>query len=443
MAGENKELHEALANGEGFENTEEGKRIGFNEKLIDLHAFNLKHTFVEDLIKLQTMIENEEFLYNNIKDDLEESKKTMADFIRKEKGISITSIKTSDLADSLELYKKRKEKRLYNSKHLYVKTFIDVMRGKKFNIVDRFSSDFDNLLGENLEARHHVSKDFERYIRENNLKLCDVLSIYPKTAEEAINHSMDRELNYHYANEAAKRNEIEEKLNQQTKIPFSKELSIHIEAFDFRIRKAKYEDFYKMMVGFAINDKNVLTQKNWATLDELKNYNEGELLFNERENEHEEDYIKTHHKVGRKIGEDVFIGEINTIEDCEGKNYSEKWYKNGVLHRLGDFPASKTYSHHKIPEETHLDKATEAFWLEGERLFSRDTTYDEILSKKSLAERQSIGYDVDDDIDTEDISNNEKFFERDEIDYIKKKIKKFKIKNGIESAPSNRKKRRP
>ena len=66
--------------------------------------------------------------------------------------------------------------------------------------------------------------------------------------------------------------------------------------------------------------------------------------------------------------------------------------------------------------------------------YVNDTVYEDVLVNKSLAERQSIGCDVDED------SENQSFEEEisySQQKYIEKKVNKYKEKNGLEGVKKN------
>lgn len=423
-------LNEVLKEGEGFEGTEQGKKLGFNEELIKRHAFNSKCYFIDNLKSLKIAIESEEDLFNKIKESFDENKIKMVEFIEKHKGTSIQKIKTSDIKNALEIFKEGADDVHYDSTHIWVKTFLDVARNKEFDIVGRFSADSKTIVGENRKAQKIMTKDLARYIDENKLDLSEILSIHSQTLEERFINSMNRENNYHYANEAAERNKLEKDLANATKPNFRPELKTYIDAFNFESRNVTYDDFYKMMVHFAIKDNDLGNGRQWDTWEEFKNSKEGELIEHQKINEKEDDYRKNRDYIVRKIGDDHYSVLVETISDAEGKNHVEKWFKNGEIHRDGNKPAKTKISHHYIPSETYLDEATEEYWIDGEMLHYKDITYDAVLSKKSLAERQSIGYDVDDPSDYDEELEEE--FPSSKKDYIIKEVEKYKKNRGFD-----------
>jgi hypothetical protein len=99
-------------------------------------------------------------------------------------------------------------------------------------------------------------------------------------------------------------------------------------------------------------------------------------------------------KMVRQIGDDVYELAYSKHRDCESHGNTEIWKKNGKLHRYGGFPAHVEYFDPHIPEEAYLSNDIESFYIDGNHIEMSDKTYDSIMSKKSLAVRQSIGYDV-------------------------------------------------
>ena len=94
-------------------------------------------------------------------------------------------------------------------------------------------------------------------------------------------------------------------------------------------------------------------------------------------------------------GELQAINKASHVSDCEGSVSRDEWLNaEGQRHR-DDGPAYSYSAYHRIPEETHLDDSYEEFWINGVKTAHLDRTYSDILQSKSLAERQSIGVDVD------------------------------------------------
>lgn len=393
-----KKLEEALADGKSFESTTQGRDLDFDSEAIKLYAFNAKQYVTSNLRELKRVLQREEDLYNDINESPLYHQKKLVDFIESQKGESINGkIKTSDIKYSLESYKKTAQEREYNNKHLYIKTILDVMRKKDFNIVDRFNSDIDGLIGNNLEVKNQLTDDLKHYITANKINLVDTLNIEPTSLKESANREINAELNYHYANDEAIDIEIQDKLKKQTKVSLSKEIECFVKKFNFHTISSTYEEFHKMMVSFAIEDVKESMKGEWNSISDFINSKDGELLAHEKNSDHDvDDHCFTSSETAtRKIEDDVYTISRNTLKDCEGENIKEEWRKNGEFHRAGNLPAIISKNHHFIPEETHLDRAEKDYWLNGENISTQDTTYEDILSKKSLAERQSIGYDVD------------------------------------------------
>jgi hypothetical protein len=94
-------------------------------------------------------------------------------------------------------------------------------------------------------------------------------------------------------------------------------------------------------------------------------------------------------------GELVGILKEHYVSDDEGFNTSVEYLNAAGQRHREDGPAYRYTSKHNIPEETYLDESYEEFWRDGVKLKTVDHTYEDILQYKSLAERQSIGVDVD------------------------------------------------
>lgn len=424
------ELEEALERGKGFENTKLGKEIGFNEDKIKLETFNSKNDFLIELKELVSEIRSEEDLHNDLKENFNYNISKLIDFIEFQTGSKIQNnvIKTSDVKRSLEIYKDNvNDERVYENKLLWSKTLLEVMRGKDFDIIKRFSSDVDTLVSDNPFAKKKVSPDLRKYIEANNLNLVEIFSITPTSLDEKIKESMNDELNYHYANEEAKNNTLKEALKEATKIDFSLELREYIKNFNLRHRDTGYKEFYDMMVCFAIEKTEEALEVSWDSINSLRDYPEGELLENSQDKQEQDDYKLDESFVVREIDGDIYTARVRSVKDREGSIYKETWTKNGEKHRNGSLPAVVSISHHYIPSETYLDDASKEYWKEGILKEVVDSTYDDVLSKKSLAERRYIGCDVDNDVDDYELVLD---YERKEA--IKNQVQEYKEKNGIQ-----------
>lgn len=433
---EKEKLKNALENGTGFEDTKEGKKLGFKEDEIKLHVLMKKNDFVQPLKGIRRELEKEEYEFNHIKENLEENQDEIREFVRENLNIPKPStIRTSEVKKALKEYSNKATEAEYRRKYIWLKACVSIMRGEKFGIEERLNSDVKTIIGNNQKVAEYMTEELAELISKRDLDLADILSVSPiKTTLEYDNRQMQAELDYHYANEAAADNDIKEGLEEATRINFPVELKTYIEAFDFRYRNNSYEDFHKMMTKFALENRLVEIEPKWGSWEALKNDSEGELLESQNEREEDDDYHKHVKYAARKIGEDVFSVKIESTGDCEGRNYSEVWCKNGEKHRSGGLPAVKKYSHHLIPEETHLDSAEQQFWKDGEMQYVNDTVYEDVLVNKSLAERQSVGCDVDED------SENQSFEEEisySQQKYIEKKVNKYKEKNGLDGVKKN------
>lgn len=433
---EKEKLKNALENGTGFEDTKEGKKLGFKEDEIKLYVLMKKNNFLHPLKGIRRALEKEEYEFNCIKENLEENQEEIREFVKENLNIPKPStIRTSEVRKALMEYSSKATEPEYRRKYVWLKNCISIMRSEEFGIEERLNSDVKTIIGNNQKVAEYMTEELAELISKRDLDLADILSVSPiKTTLEYDNRQMQAELNYHYANEAAADDDIKEGLEEATRINFPVELKTYIEAFDFRYRKNSYEDFHKMLTKFALENRLVEIEPKWESWEALKNDSEGELLESQNERKKEEDYYENVKYVVRKIGEDVYSAKIKLSGDCEGENYSEVWYKNGEKHRTGGLPAVKTYSRHKILEETHMDDASQEFWKDGEMQYVNDTTYEDVLVKKPLAARQSIGCDVDED------SENQSFEEEisySQQKYIEKKVNKYKEKNGLDGVKKN------
>ena len=427
-----KKLKTCLSKGSGFEDTNRGLELGFNNDIIMLYAENKKNNYSYNLDKFRKKIEDEEALHYLIKENENYYKKELIEFIKSNGGvIPEGKIKISEIEKALSVFEEKemnsehKDKKNYEQVYLHVKTILNVMRKNDFDIVKRFSSNIDDLIGNNLAAKEFMTDSLRYSIEKSNLNLVDALSIEPAVFNDNDNYySGDDFLTFEERDSS--RLEIEEKLDAHFKIGIGKELLAYIDNFNFKERGLKSDLFHEMMVSIEIkkiqSKKNKKSEMFWNSAEDFINSSIGELIVNESEKE-DEDYCKTEKSfIVRQINEDFYKLKINSIEDCEGLNYKEEWFKNEDLHREGVLPALIERKHHYIPDETYLDNAYNQHWIEGEQISQVDRTYEDILSKKTLAERQSIGCDLDDDLSYEDD------LPRSMKETIKKEVKDYKQK---------------
>ena len=132
-----------------------------------------------------------------------------------------------------------------------------------------------------------------------------------------------------------------------------------------------------------------------ASLDDFFNFRAGAVL----EDTHEVDERRAFEKHVKRfrsiqIEGDIYSVSLNCGEDCEGRYHREEWKKNERLHRDGKLPATTTIRHHYIPAETEWDIAVRGFYENGEFICEKDTTYEEIISKKPRGVQRHFGYEV-------------------------------------------------
>ena len=89
----------------------------------------------------------------------------------------------------------------------------------------------------------------------------------------------------------------------------------------------------------------------------------------------------------------VARSEHHLTEDCEGRLYRATWFDAQDSKHRDRGPGVVKESTHYIREETYLDEAKQEFWKHGEKVAERDTTYEDIISRKPLAVRRAFGYD--------------------------------------------------
>lgn len=400
---EEKEILEKVLNsGKGFELTEQGKSLGFDEKKIQLIALNKKNmnSRVDSLSRIIEELKKEEYDYNNIKENFEEYKNKLVNLVEVYKDEPITKIKTSDIKDAVESYKKTMSEYDYDLLNKWVRAVVRINRGLDFNIKNRLNDgSVEELVCYNPKIKSLIDDDLNNYLSLNKLKLATILSVSStskKEYEDNIRKNYAEE--EHYGSVEARMYEMKEKLEiaTNTNIKINSTMQAYVDAYDFSRYGASYEDFYNMIVSFAYKEINDSQGYVWNSITDLINEKEGEII-EKIIKENEDNYYLKEISVTRIIDGIKYSAYSNTLKDCEGINIEEEWKKDGNLHRAGNLPAKKKISHHHIPEETYLDSAYEQYWFEGKKISHVNTTYEEILSKKSLAERQSIGYDVDED----------------------------------------------
>jgi hypothetical protein len=84
------------------------------------------------------------------------------------------------------------------------------------------------------------------------------------------------------------------------------------------------------------------------------------------------------------------------VDSCEGSVEETEWLNAAGQRHKEDGPAYSYASVHNIPEETYLDRKKIEFWRNGERIETRDRTYEDIIAYKPAHVRRAFGYDVDD-----------------------------------------------
>jgi hypothetical protein len=105
-------------------------------------------------------------------------------------------------------------------------------------------------------------------------------------------------------------------------------------------------------------------------------------------------------EVTLNVGSDEYTFKFHDIKDSEGHSNKQRWEKNGCLHRYGG-PAEDYTSKHYIPEETHMDRASISYALEGRNYDSQDLTYERIT-------REKMPSDISNKIDRgEDLSHDD------------------------------------
>ena len=428
-----KELELALSNGYGFENTKIGKELGFKESDLKLYAFNQKQSFARILDDIHDIFKKEECYYDEIKENFDQYKKDLVNFIEEQKGQSINGvIRTSEIKKSLEFYKENASEYDYNARKKSTLTVLDILRGNDFDIENKFRSGVLTLLTDNHRLEKLLTDDLRFYVTENKLDLKKILNVKKQSASQYAQNEMNEELNYHYANQESHYNKIKENLASATNIDIPNKLKAYVDNFKFESIYSTYEAFYKMMVNFSIDQVELSLEGEWNSLTELKNDKRGELISDvfEEKRDVDDGYYEYTEKVSVKIDDDIFSVERNYLKDIEGKLETEKWTKNGEFHRAGGLPAKINIQHHFIPSETYLDDASNEYWTNGVLTSVVDTTYSDILSNKSLAERQSIGCDVEDGLD-EDNYEHDNDISYQENAYIKNIVEEYKEDNKL------------
>ena len=413
-----KELELALSNGYGFENTKTGKELGFKEADLRLYAFNEKNFFAKEIVKILEIFKNEEYLYNDMKKNIENYKKEILFFISNQTGQPINSvIKTSDIKKSLEILKENVDDLYFNQQNNKIIRFLDIMRDNNFDVFKKLlSSDLPTLTTKNENLEKILTNDLKYYLKENKLNIGVFLSV------EKNNE------NIYYS-------KIEEELKKHTKIEIPKNLKIYVEKFDFSYKYSNYENFYKMMVDFSISEKNLLNEKIWKSLEDLRNDKDGEVLLYQVDDDRDEeqDSYKYVQKVSVKIGDDVFDVDCYYTQDEEGISDTEEWSKNGKLHRSGGLAAKYSINNNYIASESYLNRAVKEFWLEGEFISEVKTTYDDILMERSENYYKPEIEDLKekDDLSNEDIENKINLYKKNNLLNIDKSAKKNLKRNNI------------
>jgi hypothetical protein len=95
-------------------------------------------------------------------------------------------------------------------------------------------------------------------------------------------------------------------------------------------------------------------------------------------------------------GELVAVLKETFVDSCEGSVEETEWLNAAGQRHKEDGPAYSYASVHNIPEETYLDRKKIEFWRNGERIETRDRTYEDIIAYKPAHVRGAFGYDVDD-----------------------------------------------